>query len=152
MLFVNLYLLRYSEPFNSFRYVFQPCLIFRGCCCAKKRLTFAVVFVFSLFLINWKLDSFFILIKGYIYKNIVIQCIPLCLAEAPSLPRALHVSEKGSRSVVLSWSPPEDGNSPLTQYTLKYRLGESNAKEHLMLFCQCKKVSKCFDWQQRKIC
>ena len=44
----------------------------------------------------------------------------LCSTEPPSLPRSLRVDRKGSRELSLAWSAPLDGNSPLTQYTLRY--------------------------------
>ncbi|KAK7065592.1 hypothetical protein SK128_009901, partial [Halocaridina rubra] len=46
-------------------------------------------------------------------------------SEAPDLPRSLHILDKGSRHVRLAWEAPQDGNSPITKYTLRYsRLGD----------------------------
>ncbi|XP_068204699.1 cell adhesion molecule Dscam2-like [Palaemon carinicauda] len=49
----------------------------------------------------------------------------LLVQEPPDLPRSLHVLDKGSRHVKLAWEAPQDGNSPITKYTLRYtRLGD----------------------------
>ncbi|XP_069192476.1 cell adhesion molecule Dscam2 isoform X3 [Procambarus clarkii] len=50
--------------------------------------------------------------------------VTLLVQEPPDLPRSLHVIDKGSRHVRLAWEVPQDGNSPITKYTLRYtRLG-----------------------------
>ncbi|XP_064480170.1 cell adhesion molecule Dscam1-like isoform X2 [Ornithodoros turicata] len=46
--------------------------------------------------------------------------IKLTVQETPSAPSNVHVSHLGSRSVSVRWSPPFDGNSPVTQYDLKF--------------------------------
>ncbi|CAN7982350.1 unnamed protein product, partial [Ixodes hexagonus] len=48
----------------------------------------------------------------------IIQVI-LFIAEPPSSPSNVHVTHLASRTVSLRWTPPFDGNSPITQYDLK---------------------------------
>ncbi|XP_071538790.1 cell adhesion molecule Dscam2-like isoform X2 [Panulirus ornatus] len=55
--------------------------------------------------------------------------VTLLVQEPPDLPRSLHVVDKGSRHVHLAWEAPQDGNSPITKYTLHYtRLGDWQQK------------------------
>ncbi|CAL4061187.1 unnamed protein product, partial [Meganyctiphanes norvegica] len=58
------------------------------------------------------------------------RIITLLVQEPPSIPRSLHVVEKTSRSVHLAWESPEDGNSPITKYTLKYSKVGGLWKQH----------------------
>ena len=45
-------------------------------------------------------------------------------AEEPEAPRNLRLVESGSRSVTLSWSAPYDGNAPIQNYLLTYKLAK----------------------------
>ncbi|XP_065576987.1 cell adhesion molecule Dscam2-like isoform X2 [Artemia franciscana] len=47
--------------------------------------------------------------------------IQLLVQEPPSPPQYVQVDELSSRSLKLSWTPPEDGNSPLKQYILQFK-------------------------------
>ncbi|XP_071439149.1 cell adhesion molecule Dscam2-like [Hetaerina americana] len=48
--------------------------------------------------------------------------IQLYIQEPPDFPRNLRVIERGSRSVKLEWILSQDGNSPITQYTVEYKI------------------------------
>ncbi|GLG93649.1 Down syndrome cell adhesion molecule-like protein Dscam2 [Gryllus bimaculatus] len=45
----------------------------------------------------------------------------LGISKPPDFPRNLHVIEKGSRFVKLGWILSQDGNSPITHYTVEYK-------------------------------
>ncbi|XP_026302206.1 Down syndrome cell adhesion molecule-like protein Dscam2 isoform X7 [Apis mellifera] len=47
--------------------------------------------------------------------------IHLYIQEPPDFPRNLHVIEKGSRYINISWTTSQDGNSPITQYIIEYK-------------------------------
>ncbi|XP_076177155.1 cell adhesion molecule Dscam2 isoform X1 [Ptiloglossa arizonensis] len=47
--------------------------------------------------------------------------IHLYIQEPPDFPRNLHVIEKGSRYINVSWTTSQDGNSPITQYIVEYK-------------------------------
>lgn len=46
--------------------------------------------------------------------------------EPPDFPRNLHVIEKGSRYINISWTTSQDGNSPITQYIIEYKTDTGN--------------------------
>ncbi|XP_068082192.1 cell adhesion molecule Dscam2 [Anabrus simplex] len=56
--------------------------------------------------------------------------IQLFIQEPPDFPRNLHVIEKGSRFVKLGWILSQDGNSPITQYTVEYKTESDIWHEH----------------------
>ncbi|KAK1131351.1 hypothetical protein K0M31_017638 [Melipona bicolor] len=47
--------------------------------------------------------------------------IHLYIQEPPDFPRNLHVIDKGSRYINISWTTSQDGNSPITQYIIEYK-------------------------------
>ncbi|XP_076619182.1 cell adhesion molecule Dscam2 isoform X3 [Colletes latitarsis] len=47
--------------------------------------------------------------------------IHLYIQEPPDFPRNLHVIEKSSRYINISWTTSQDGNSPITQYIVEYK-------------------------------
>ncbi|KAG8238283.1 hypothetical protein J437_LFUL018191, partial [Ladona fulva] len=47
--------------------------------------------------------------------------IQLYIQEPPDFPRNLRVIERGSRFVKLEWVLSQDGNSPITKYTVEYK-------------------------------
>ncbi|XP_076675907.1 cell adhesion molecule Dscam2 isoform X2 [Andrena cerasifolii] len=49
------------------------------------------------------------------------MAIHLYIQEPPDFPRNLHVIEKGSRYINISWTTSQDGNSPITQYIIEYK-------------------------------
>ncbi|XP_071522341.1 cell adhesion molecule Dscam1 [Panulirus ornatus] len=52
--------------------------------------------------------------------------INLIIQEHPEQPSSLKVLDKSGRSVELSWTPPYDGNSPITRYIVEYKLSRRN--------------------------
>ncbi|XP_042237769.1 Down syndrome cell adhesion molecule-like protein Dscam2 isoform X9 [Homarus americanus] len=52
--------------------------------------------------------------------------INLIIQEHPEQPNSLKVLDKSGRSVELSWTPPYDGNSPITRYIVEYKLSRRN--------------------------
>ncbi|XP_031774447.1 Down syndrome cell adhesion molecule-like protein Dscam2 [Apis florea] len=52
--------------------------------------------------------------------------IHLYIQEPPDFPRNLHVIEKGSRYINISWTTSQDGNSPITQYIIEYKTDTGN--------------------------
>ncbi|CAL4149051.1 unnamed protein product, partial [Meganyctiphanes norvegica] len=46
--------------------------------------------------------------------------------EHPEPPTRLKILDKSSRSVDLSWTPPYDGNSPITRYIIEYKISNLN--------------------------
>ena len=42
----------------------------------------------------------------------------------PEQPSGLKLLDKSSRSVELSWTPPNNGNSPITRYIVQYKLSK----------------------------
>lgn len=46
--------------------------------------------------------------------------------EPPDFPRNLHVIDKGSRYINVSWTTSQDGNSPITQYIIEYKTDTGN--------------------------
>ncbi|CAL4148387.1 unnamed protein product, partial [Meganyctiphanes norvegica] len=46
--------------------------------------------------------------------------------EHPQPPTRLKIVDKCSRSVDLSWTPPHDGNSPITRYIIEYKPSKLN--------------------------
>ncbi|RWS21301.1 Down syndrome cell adhesion molecule-like protein 1, partial [Leptotrombidium deliense] len=55
--------------------------------------------------------------------------IILVVIEIPSPPTNLKVKESWTRSASISWSPPFDGHSRITQYTLQYSIHKSPARK-----------------------
>ncbi|XP_033302341.1 Down syndrome cell adhesion molecule-like protein Dscam2 isoform X6 [Bombus vosnesenskii] len=53
--------------------------------------------------------------------------IHLYIQEPPDFPRNLHVIEKGSRYINISWTTSQDGNSPITQYIIEYKTDTAHA-------------------------
>ena len=51
-------------------------------------------------------------------------------AEPPEPPTAVFVSDVSSRSVVVTWYPSYDGNTPVLHYVLRYR--DRMAPVHVM--------------------
>ncbi|XP_076177343.1 cell adhesion molecule Dscam2 isoform X5 [Ptiloglossa arizonensis] len=62
--------------------------------------------------------------------------IHLLVQEPPNFPRNVHVSEQGSRSLVLSWSSPSSeqdpahASSPITNYIVQYKEAQDVWHEH----------------------
>nr|AGK90306.1 down syndrome cell adhesion molecule [Cherax quadricarinatus] len=52
--------------------------------------------------------------------------INLIIQEHPEQPNSLKVLDKSGRSVELSWTPPYNGNSPITRYIVEYKLSRRN--------------------------
>ncbi|XP_076062140.1 Down syndrome cell adhesion molecule 1 isoform X8 [Oratosquilla oratoria] len=52
--------------------------------------------------------------------------INLIIQEHPELPSSLKVLDKSGRYVELSWTPPYDGNSPITRYIVEFKLSRGN--------------------------
>ncbi|KAK9303509.1 hypothetical protein QLX08_004819 [Tetragonisca angustula] len=53
--------------------------------------------------------------------------IHLYIQEPPDFPRNLHVIDKGSRYINISWTTSQDGNSPITQYIIEYKTDTAHA-------------------------
>ncbi|XP_047735804.1 Down syndrome cell adhesion molecule-like [Hyalella azteca] len=63
--------------------------------------------------------------------------INLIVQEIPEQPSGLKVLDKTGRSVELSWTPPYDGNSPITRYIVEYKQSKQNwedQSERLMVY------------------
>ncbi|KDR18099.1 Down syndrome cell adhesion molecule-like protein CG42256, partial [Zootermopsis nevadensis] len=56
--------------------------------------------------------------------------IQLIVQEPPNFPRNLHVAEQTGRSVLLSWSPGAESDSPVTSYILQYKEASDVWHEH----------------------
>ncbi|XP_015601116.1 Down syndrome cell adhesion molecule-like protein Dscam2 isoform X2 [Cephus cinctus] len=62
--------------------------------------------------------------------------IHLLVQEPPNFPRNLHVSEQGSRSILLAWMPPTGDSdpahpdSPITKYVVQYKEAQDVWHEH----------------------
>ncbi|XP_076065820.1 cell adhesion molecule Dscam1-like isoform X6 [Oratosquilla oratoria] len=52
--------------------------------------------------------------------------INLIIQEHPELPSSLKVIDKSGRYVELAWTPPYNGNSPITRYIVEFRLRRGN--------------------------
>ncbi|XP_006825869.1 cell adhesion molecule DSCAM-like [Saccoglossus kowalevskii] len=50
-----------------------------------------------------------------------VKTIELIIQESPETPSNLTIISRSSRSVIVSWKPEFDGNSPLTGFTLEYK-------------------------------
>lgn len=61
-------------------------------------------------------------------RNFFFFLFPFSFAdqEPPDFPRNLHVIEKGSRYINISWTTSQDGNSPITQYIIEYKTDTGN--------------------------
>ena len=46
--------------------------------------------------------------------------------EPPEAPEDLEIHSGTSRSIQLSWYPSFDGNSPVTQYIVQYKIASGN--------------------------
>ena len=58
------------------------------------------------------------------------------ILEPPSPPQYVQVDELSSRSLKLSWTPPEDGNSPLKQYILQFKRASGKRIVFIYFFCE----------------
>ncbi|CAK9819274.1 Cell adhesion molecule Dscam2 [Anthophora plagiata] len=58
--------------------------------------------------------------------------IHLYIQEPPDFPRNLHVIEKGSRYINISWTTSQDGNSPITQYIIEYKTDSEVWHDHTL--------------------
>lgn len=62
--------------------------------------------------------------------------IQLTIQEIPESPKNVRVTEQLSRSIGLSWSQPYNGNSPISNYIIQYKLGLGNHTDLFScLFC-----------------
>lgn len=63
----------------------------------------------------------YVYIHVYIRCHVKFLCVLLCCSELPHSPRSLtaQLNDSDSRSVLLSWLRPFDGNSPLLHYVLE---------------------------------
>lgn len=48
--------------------------------------------------------------------------VELFVQEPPDFPRNVHIIEKGSRFVKLGWVHSQDGNSPILQSVVEYKM------------------------------
>ncbi|XP_049816620.1 Down syndrome cell adhesion molecule-like protein Dscam2 [Schistocerca nitens] len=50
------------------------------------------------------------------------MAIQLIVQEVPEMPKNIRINDQQSRSLQLSWTQPYAGNSPITSYTIQYKL------------------------------
>ncbi|XP_046406478.1 Down syndrome cell adhesion molecule-like protein Dscam2 isoform X2 [Ischnura elegans] len=54
------------------------------------------------------------------------MALHLLVQDAPSMPTELRLVDAGSRRASLSWTPPQDGHSPITRYVVRYKAAEDS--------------------------
>lgn len=63
--------------------------------------------------------------------------IQLIVQEVPEYPKNIRINDQQSRSIQLSWTQPYAGNSPITTYTVQYKLGSGTYLGHLQPTISC---------------
>lgn len=55
---------------------------------------------------------------------LLIKLLFFSSVEVPEVPYSVKVMDKSGRSVQLSWSAPYNGNSPIKQYRIEYKIAK----------------------------